>query len=152
METNFVALVPKFKFERGPAFVLVCDAIGLQWLRTRFVELIGAKPEASFVIGDGTPISSDDKCRLTVAEARNGDTSEIARSDRGDFTWRISRDDATAVAAKLFSLVSSNVPGHQYFQFERGRFRSVVVTKDEYSIDVVRAMRDGRGSAEERTS
>ena len=60
METNFIALVPGFKFERRPTFVLTCDAAGLRWLRDAFLELVEAESEDSFIVGDGIPIASDD--------------------------------------------------------------------------------------------
>lgn len=144
METNFIALVPGFKFERHPTFVVTCDAAGLRWLRDRFLELLDAEPENSFIVGDGIPIASDDMCRLTVVKSRNGHASEILPSVQPDFIWHIAPADAATCAGELSSLLSSNIPGHQYLEIERGNYRTVVVTKHEYLVDTIRAMRDRR--------
>lgn len=144
MEANLVALVPGFKFERHPMFVLACDAFGLQWLRDGFLELASAEPGVSFVIGDGIPIASDDSCRLTVMNVRAGEASKILPSDQPDFIWYVDPGDAANFAAQLSALLSSNIPGHQYLEVEQGNYRSVVVTKQEYPVDTIRAMRDGR--------
>jgi hypothetical protein len=143
-QTNFIALVPRFKFEASLTFVLACDAIGLHFLRQNFLELVDSEPETSFVIGDGLTIASDDRCRLTVITNDDVEKSEIVQSNESEFTWRVSRTDATAIAAKVLSLLTSNVPGHQYLEVQRGCYRSVVVTKQEYPVETIRAMRDGR--------
>jgi|SRR5579872_659568 len=143
MQTNFIALVPRFKFEAGPTFLLACDAIGLHFLCQNFLELVDSGPETSFVIGDGLTIASDDRCRLTVMTADDVEKSGIVQSKSG-FTWRVSRADAAAIAAKVLSLLTSNVPGHQYLEVQGGCYRSVIVTKQEYPVDTIRAMRDGR--------
>jgi hypothetical protein len=144
MEANFIALVPGFKFDRRPTFMLTCDAVGLRWLRDGFLGLVDAEPGASLVIGDGIPIASDDRCRLIVVEIHNRQASEILPSDHFDFIWHIDSTDAVTFAAQLLSLLSSNIPGHQYLKVERGSYRTVVVTKHEYTVDTIRAMRDGR--------
>ncbi|WP_291870108.1 hypothetical protein [Bradyrhizobium sp.] len=144
METNFIALVPSFKFEPDPTFVLACDAIGLRLLRDSFLELENAEPETFFVVGDGVKMASDERCRLTIVRASVGEESEILRSNQSECIWRIARSDAVTIAAKLLSLFESNIPGHQYLEVERGRYRTVVVTKDEYPVGTIRAMRDGR--------
>jgi hypothetical protein len=79
-ETNFIALVPGFKFERRPTFVLTCDADGLRRIRDGFLGFLDAKTQDFFVIGDGIPIASDDMCRLTVAKSHNAQASEILPS------------------------------------------------------------------------
>jgi hypothetical protein len=144
METNFIALVPSFKFERHPTFVLTCDPVSLRWLRDSFLQLLDAEPGISFVIGDGTPIASDDRCRLTVVKSRNRQASEILPSVQSAFIWHIRPTDAATCAAQLLSLLTSNIPGHQYLEVERGNYPTVVVTKHEYPADTIRAMRDGR--------
>ena len=76
METNFIALVPGFKFERRPTFVLTCDAAGLRWLRDAFLELVEAESEDSFIVGDGIPIAHTATCSGIIP----------------DFIWTDSRD------------------------------------------------------------
>jgi hypothetical protein len=80
---------------------------------------------------------------MTVTTTDDVEKSGIVQSKSG-FTWRVSRTDAAAIAAKVLSLLTSNVPGHQYLEVQRGCYRSVVVTKQEYLVDTIRAMRDGR--------
>jgi hypothetical protein len=77
-------------------------------------------------------------------KARLGKTSEISQTNQSAFIWQINQTDAFTVAAKLLSLATSNVPGPQYLEVEHGRYRTVVATKDEYPIDFIRAVRDGR--------
>jgi hypothetical protein len=137
-ETNFIALVPGFKFERRPTFVLACDADGLRWIRYGFLGFLDAKTQHFFVIGDGIPIASDDMCRLTVAKSHNAQASEILPS----LLWHIGPSRAATYAAKLSSLLLSNMPGHQYLDVERGNYQTVVITKHEYTVDIIRAMRD----------
>jgi hypothetical protein len=144
MENNFIALVPRFKFERHPTFVVTCDTFGLSWLRERFVGLADAKRGSSFVVGDGVEIASDHRCKLTVIRTQEGRESEISKLGPTEFIWSIDQIDAAAAADKLSSLIASNIAGHQYVEVEHGRYRMVVFTKDEYHIDTIRAMRDGR--------
>jgi hypothetical protein len=144
MTTNLIALVPKFKLERGPTFVLSCDADGLNWLKDRFGGLVEAEPNESFMIGDGAPIGSDDRCRLTVVGAHGADSDRIKRCGHSEFTWRITPTNSAFVAAQLEALLTSNTPGHQYLEIEHGEYPTVVITKYEYPVDNIRAMRDGR--------
>jgi hypothetical protein len=144
IEANFIALVPSFKFERSPMFVSALDAVGLRWLRDGFLELVDADAGASFVIGDGAPIASDDRCKLIAVKARTGQASKILPIDQSNFAWDIGPTDAASFADQLSSLLFSNIPGHQYLELERGNYRAVVVTKHEYPVDTIRAMRDGR--------
>jgi hypothetical protein len=143
MEANFIALVPSFKFERSPTFVLACDVVGLHLLHASFLGLVDVELETSFVVGDGVNMSSDDRCIMAVVNACD-EESEILRLDQSNFTWRINRADALTIVDKLRSLLTSNMPGHQYLEVGRGRYRTVVVTKHEYPVDTIRAMRDGR--------
>ena len=147
METNFIALVPYFKFERRPTFTMTCDVVGLHWLRDSFLRLADAGPQNTFVIGDGTPIASDDRCRLAVVNVRDEQANEILPSDQSDFIWHVSPINAATFGAQLSSLLSSNIPGHQYLEVERGNYRTVVVTKHEYPVETIRKMRDGRTPA-----
>jgi hypothetical protein len=144
METNFIALVPDFPFVRRPTFVMACDVVGLHWLRDSFLCLVDAELQNTFVIGDGTPIASDDRCRLTVVKVRDEQVNEILPSDQSDFIWHVRPINAATFGAQLSSLLSSNIPGHQYLEVERGNHRTVVVTKHEYPVETIRAMRDGR--------
>jgi hypothetical protein len=144
MLTNFIALIPFFKSERSWTFLLACDAVGLYWLRDRFLQLVDSKPDASFVIGDGLGIASDGRCVLIVEKARNHEPSVIERLSQINFTWRINSENAAQSADKILTLAISNFPGHQYFDLDRGRFHTVVITKDEYPVETIRAMRDGR--------
>jgi hypothetical protein len=141
VESNFIAHVPNFKFERSPTFLLACDATGLHWLQDRFLGLFDAG--TSFVIGDGAAIASDGRFRLIVMKDRDDRESEILRSKPSEFIWHIGRAAASDIAAKLLSLGTSNLPGHHYLEVERNRFHTIVVTKDEYCVDRIRAMRDG---------
>src|SRR5258708_6227545 len=87
METNFIALVPYFKFERRLTFVMTCDVVGLHWLRDSFLCLVDAELQNTFVIGDGTPIASDDRCRLAAVKVRDEQANEILPSYQSDFIW-----------------------------------------------------------------
>jgi hypothetical protein len=144
METNFVALVGGFKFERRPTFILTCDAVGLRWLRDGFLTLMDADRGNSFIVGNGTPIASDDLCKLTVVKSRNRQPSKVLPSVPTDFEWHVDPADAATYADQLSSLLLSDIPGHQYLDVQRGNYRTVVVTKLEYPVDTIRAMRDGR--------
>jgi hypothetical protein len=144
MTANLIALVPKFKLERRPTFVLSCDADGLNWLKDRFRGLAEAESNESFVIGDGAPIVSDDRCRLTVVSMHGAESDRIKRSGHSEFTWCITPTNSAFVAAQLETLLTSNTPGHQYLEIEHGEYPIVVVTKYEYPVDNIRAMRDGR--------
>jgi len=99
------------------------------------------------MIGDGTPIASDDRCRLAVVNVRDEQANEILPSDQSDFIWHVSPINAATFGAQLSSLLSSNIPGHQYLEVERGNYRTVVVTKHEYPVETIRKMRDGRTPA-----
>jgi hypothetical protein len=142
MHSNFIALVPSLKFTPGPAFLLTCDAMGVQWLRDRFLWLVDAKSDPSFVIGNGIPIESDSRCILTVTKVQGNRSSEIQWRDQTHFTWRIDAEEAEWIAEKLFPLATSGVPGHQYIDLNGGQFRTVEVSKDEYPVDTIRRMRD----------
>lgn len=144
MAINLFVFVPGgFKLERGPTFVLACDALGVRWLGDRFLGLAMAGSGVSFTIGDGDPISSDNKCSIVVRKAA-GDAGgdEISHSGKSRFSWAVSSSYANGAASQLFSLADSKVPAHQYLNIERGRYRTVVVTKDEYPLDTLRSMRD----------
>jgi hypothetical protein len=143
MEANFVALVPRYKFESGPTLLLTCDKAGICWIRDKFRGLRSAGAGTGFTIGDGNLISSDGKCRITVSQPREG-SSEIVQSGPMDFTWQVCVEDARMAVDKLNSLARSGTPGHQYLDVAKGFVRTVVVTKDEEPVDVVRAMRDDR--------
>src|SRR3954447_22022428 len=94
--------------------------------------------------GSGSlPITSDGKCSLVVALAEIRRSGRIDRNDATHFTWKITREDAVNAADMLETLVSSNIPGHQYLTDARESFQTVVVIKDEEPIDFIRAMRDG---------
>jgi hypothetical protein len=144
-ETNFIALVRRFKFEVGPTFVLACDTVGLAWLQDRFCDPGEFDHADSFLIGDQTVIASDDKCRLTVVRDKHEPRGKIFGSDGTSYIWHITRAQAASAAAKLLSLLTFGGLGHQYLDIEGGRHRTVVVTKGEYTADVLRAMRDERG-------
>lgn len=144
MAENFIALVPKFKFESRPTFLLSCDAHGLRWLRDCFLALDGSDNGFSFVIGDGEPIESDNKCKLTIEISSKIAVERIDQTGPDDFLWCMTTDSARDAAIKLESLFASNIPGHQYFDLASGLYRTVVVTKNEESIDMIRKMRDGR--------
>lgn len=135
--SSFVALLPEFKFERGPTFVMTCDALGLRWLHSKLLSLNDVGE--SFVIGDDEIISSDGKCVLTVVKALR---SEILRVGPFQFTWNVSQRDATFAAAQVLMLAEESHPGHQYLDVEGGHYRCVVVTKDEYPTEIIRVMRD----------
>lgn len=140
---NLIAIVPKYKFECGPTFMLACDADGLRWLKEGFLSLLEEKSEQAFVIGDDNHITSDGRLTLTVAVSGGQDRDKIEHDDASKFTWHISRGEAMAVAKKLYALLISNTPGHQYFGNGRGPYQTMVVTKGEEPPDLVRAMRDG---------
>jgi hypothetical protein len=140
---NLLALIQKYKFERGPTLVLACDVEGLTWLRDRFTELCNSTVGVKFVVGESLPITSDGKCSLVVALAERGETGRIDRNDATHFTWNITREDAVNAADMLETLVSSNIPGHQYLTDARGSYQTVVVIKNEEPIELIRAMRDG---------
>jgi hypothetical protein len=135
MTSNLIALVPEFKIERRPTFVLNCDVEGLKWLHDRFCDLSIAESEESFVIGDGAPIVSDERCGLTVLNVRCGPS---------EFIWRITPTNCAFVAVQIETLLESNTPGHQYLEIQHGEYPTIVVTKHEYLVDDIRAMRDGR--------
>jgi hypothetical protein len=140
---NLIAIVPKYKFERGPTFMLACDADGLRWLRERFLSLLEEESERAFMIGDDNPITSDGRFTLTVAVSGGRDRDKIEHDDASKFTWHISRGEAMVVAEKLYALLISNTPGHQYFGNGSGPYQTLVVTIGEQPPDLVRAMRDG---------
>ena len=86
-DSNFIALLPKFNFTPQPIFVIACDVIGVNWLRDRFLALVNS--DTPFVIGDGVVISSDHRCKLSVAPARR--LSEIRELDQSNFTWALAK-------------------------------------------------------------
>jgi hypothetical protein len=141
---NLLALIPKYKFERGPTLVFACDVDGLRWLRGRFIELCNTTNGAKFVVGESLLITSDEKCHLVVTLAKGGSASTILRNDATHFTWSISREAAANAANMLETLITSNTPGHQYLTDSRGSYQTVVVIKNEEPIELIRAMRDGR--------
>ena len=143
MIDNFIALVSRFKFERGPAFVLTCDTATLHWLENAFLALGDGESQAPIVVGNGSPISSDERCHLVVEIARGGRVAEIRQLDRSRFCWSIEPKNIEAITGKLRLLRISEVAGHQYLEVERGSFRTVVITKGEYTADIIREMRDG---------
>jgi hypothetical protein len=53
MENNFIALVPRFKLEAHPTFVVACDTFSLNWLREKFVDLVDTKLRNPSVAGNG---------------------------------------------------------------------------------------------------
>ena len=138
MSANFVALVDGFKLEHGAAFVLSCEPFGLGWLRNQFGAL-ASNPAVSFSIGDGAPIESDSRCVLSVASSID-EGEGIVCLGPSRYLWRTAY--AAMVADQLESLFASNLPGHQYLRLESGEYRTVVVTKGEYTADMLRQMRD----------
>lgn len=143
MAENFIALVPKFKFESRPTFLLSCDAYGLRWLRDRFLAVDGSDNGFFFVVGDGEPIESDNKCKLTIEISPKIAVERIDQTGPDDFLWCMTTESAGDAVAKLEALFTSNTPGHQYFDLASGVYRTIIVTKGEESIDVIRKMRDG---------
>ena len=89
-------------------------------------------------------IASDDLCKLTVVKSRNRQPSKVLPSVPTDFEWHVDPANAATYADQLSSLLLSDIPGHQYLDVQRGNYRTVVVTKLEYPVDTIRAMRDGR--------
>jgi hypothetical protein len=142
MPANFIAVLPKYKLEQGPTFLLACDATGIDWLRCRFAEFSVAPANSSFVVGNGNPIASDGRCELTITLAEAGSRQLISAQRNMTFIWRIPREDSEEVATKLSILRDTNVPCHQYFGDGGGPYQTIVVTKNEEPIDLIRAMRD----------
>jgi hypothetical protein len=147
MASNFIALLAAFKSARASTFLLACDTAALYWLQNRFRRIVEAESDTSFVIGDGIAIASDNRCKLSVVRVDDDNRSEIQRCNQLEFTWHIGREQAALAAEKILSLAASNVPAHQYLEPNCGHFRAVVITKDEYPLDTIRAMRDGRPAA-----
>ncbi len=141
---SLVAVVPSYKFERGPTFLLSLDMAGLRWLRDRFLAVADAKDGAAFVLGDGLPIASDGLCKFVVRVSGDAGGDRIQRNSDTEFTWRVTRENIADIAEKLHALAVSDKPGHQYFGTRGGPYQTVVVTKGEEPVDLVRAMRDGR--------
>lgn len=95
------------------------------------------------MIGDGKPITSDGRFTLSVTASAKFGEDVVERVGPTAFTWRISPDEAMVVAEKLQALVTSNIPGHHYFGRGGGAYQTIVVTKNEEPLNVIRAMRDG---------
>jgi hypothetical protein len=113
-------------------------------LRDRFIELCNTINGVKFVVGESHPITSDEKCTLVVTLAMGGRANTIVRNDATHFTWSISREGAANAADKLETLITSNIPGHQYLTDASGSYQTVVVIKNEEPIELIRAMRDSR--------
>jgi hypothetical protein len=137
MDQNYVALVPSFKSNGRPTFVLACDALGLEWLVDRFTALTASHDASEFSIGDGNVFASDDRCNIQV---RRGKRSLITRLHGGSYLWTVRDTDAQQTYAQLESLRAASSPGHQYVELRNGDYQTVVVTKGEYPTTVLRSM------------
>lgn len=140
--TNFMAIVPKYKFETGPTFMLSCDSDGLRWIKENilFCQQIGG----AFVLGNGKPISSDDLCVLKVQVSKDREPELISCSGKSEFTWNLLAERVSHVVGQLETLIASNMPAHQYFGPGGGPYQTIVMTKNEEPTELIRAMRDGR--------
>jgi hypothetical protein len=151
LPTNFIAVVPKYKLEQGPTFLLACDATGLDWLTCRFGEFSTSPANSNFLVGDGSPIASDGKCQLTITLTDERNRQPISPKRKVTFIWRISREDSVEATEMLSVMRDSNSPCHQYFRNGSGPYQTLVVTKNEEPIDLIRAMRDRKPWARENT-
>lgn len=144
MSDNLIAIIRKYKFERGPSFILACDAIGVGWLSARLSGFFQNDELHSreFVIGDDHPFSSDGKCQLLVVPDKEGAGSRIVPDQDVRYIWYLSKNDAEVAAKKIDVLARSNIPGHQYLESGRGPYQTVVVTKGEEPLNIIRRMRD----------
>ena len=139
MTTNLVAQLPKYKLQDKPTFLLSCDSTGIAWLRDGF---LGLNTSRSFRVGNGNPIASDGRLQMDVELVTGHDKSKIQLVRGSLFTWHVTRNDIDQIVAKLDTFLTSNIPGHQYFDLSKGSYRTVVVSKHEEPIEIVRAMRD----------
>ena len=135
----FVVYVPSFDFG-SDAILLLSDYYTIAWLVDQFLRLstspIGSV--ASFVIGDGSPIDSEERCFVTVTVTDTDSSSEMTRRSATQFAWRISRPEAERYRA-LLSCMLTKVPSHNYLEPKNSPPAPVlVVSRDEYSVEQFR--------------
>lgn len=137
--TSFVAYVQSFKSE-GPALVLSSDDAGLTWLMQSLDQLKEGKSRA-FMIGDGTPVASDGMC-LVELRCDDGGATRIERRGKHEFAWMLSRKKLAEYIELVAGLLRAAGPGHQYLDMDEPSSPTFILSKNEYTIDLLRAMRE----------
>lgn len=141
---NLLAHISSFKGRE--AFVIACDKAAIRWLADQFGALYNTHARAElFVIGNGKEIESDGELEIVVRHADGSHVTEMKYDSLGKVEWLVSSDCAMAYRKKILAMLESLEPCHNYLDISGGKIgpKTIVITKDEYPINTVRAMRDG---------
>jgi hypothetical protein len=139
---NLLAHVSSFKGQE--AFVIACDDEALRWLANRFDLLKDDRGGADFVIGDDHEIGSDGKIEIMVRKSEGQAVTRLNHKKNKSLDWFVSVDCALRYQEKLLAMLSFQGPCHNYFDVvsDNGNTIPFVITKGEYHIETIRAMRD----------
>jgi hypothetical protein len=141
---NFLAYVKSYL--GNEALVFSCDNEGLRYLQNIFVQGFPDETCSSFKIGNDEHINSDGLCEIEIIKARPSDSVKIERKNDVEFVWTVPLNRAEDYRDMLTPMLVATIPCHQYFDPDGASSLFIIVTKDEYPIHKLRAMRDN-GSA-----
>ncbi len=94
------------------------------------------------MIGDGVPVSSDDKCVIEVLAGPPGSDVAITRVNTERFRWTMPSSQAEQYAKLIDGMAGFPGACHQYLEAMQPHVPVVVVSRDEYDADTLREMRD----------
>ncbi len=139
MNSPIALLIPTYALSEDPAFILACDDVVLRWLSQSSRNLANSGP---FAIGNGHPVHSDGKCVIEVRASPDENHAAMTSTAAGRFDWTVPPSRADQHADLINGMASFPNACLQYLEAPQSEVPIVVISKGEYSIELLRRMRD----------
>jgi hypothetical protein len=154
LRTPFVAHLDGWN--AGEVLLILVDDEITQWLMARFEQLAGAPTgshSATFVVGDGKPVESDQRCILIVELSEKESGNELIRDSENTWRWSVSRSSANnfryllsgmlgqreSLNPHVRALRAASEGCHQYLDPDnRPPAPTVIISRGEYDSEQVR--------------
>jgi hypothetical protein len=135
ISTNQFLVYSPFQNFGDPALLLVLDNEGIEWLIFCLQQLAELGGDGSFVLGDGHPVGSDNRCVVNARFSEESSGAHLVCTKHCEFDWTLSRQSTRRFGDLLRGLRDAD-HGHQYLDNDEGP--TVIVSKGEYEVDTIR--------------